>query len=500
MQLFDTDIPDKDLEERHFRLRLQNDVEIPSKEIFDSYLPRPYIEGQSDIIDCYNYTWSVAYQNIYSPKEENGFASSYIDTAFNDCIFLWDSAFMSIFGRYCHVAMPLIRTLDNFYVKQHNDGFICRQIRRADGVDAFDKHDHSSTGPNILPWVELKHFLNFGDRDRLEAVFPALLSYHRWLSRFRAWKDGSYWSTGWACGMDNQPRQRGIVNADPHFSHGFLGWCDITLQQLLSAHALIRISEEINSDIDLSDLMRECDSLTKLVKGEMWDSSTHFFFDIDRNGVRTDVMSIGAYWGLQLDLLNAGEIEHFVAHLKPGGCFDSLYPIPSLATRDAMFSSSGNYWCGGVWSPTNYMVLDGLRNHGQMELAHDIAKRHVQQVTAVYSNTGTVWENYSPENCTPGDPAKPDFVGWTGLSSIAILIEHYLGLQIDEPNRSIFWHVNLLCSHGIDNLHMSDGSIFSIRLKSRNSTDQVPEVEYCTKSDYAVFLVINNQHYPVENS
>ena len=33
-------------------------------------------------------------------------------------------------------------------------------------------------------------------------------------------------------------------------------------------------------------------------------------------------------------------------------------------------------------------------------------------------STGTVWENYSPDAATPGEPAKPDLVGWTGIVPI----------------------------------------------------------------------------------
>ena len=39
--------------------------------------------------------------------------------------------FMTLFGRYGERAFTFMRTLDNFYAKQHPDGFICREIGRA---------------------------------------------------------------------------------------------------------------------------------------------------------------------------------------------------------------------------------------------------------------------------------------------------------------------------------------------------------------------------------
>lgn len=41
-----------------------------------------------------------------------------VDSAFNDCLFMWDSAFILMFARYGRRAHDFQRTLDNFYAKQ----------------------------------------------------------------------------------------------------------------------------------------------------------------------------------------------------------------------------------------------------------------------------------------------------------------------------------------------------------------------------------------------
>jgi len=38
---------------------------------------------------------------------------------------------MTMFCNYAHPCVPGIGSLDNFYVKQHEDGEICREINRA---------------------------------------------------------------------------------------------------------------------------------------------------------------------------------------------------------------------------------------------------------------------------------------------------------------------------------------------------------------------------------
>ena len=115
-------------------------------------LPSPVWEGHEKEVEMYWHAWQIAVGNIRQPQEGSGFVSPYLDIAYNGNIFMWDASFMMMFARYGYRFFPFQRTLDNFYAKQHPDGFICREIR-ADGSDCFERYDPTSTGPNLLPWV-----------------------------------------------------------------------------------------------------------------------------------------------------------------------------------------------------------------------------------------------------------------------------------------------------------------------------------------------------------
>jgi len=65
------------------------------------------------------------------------------------------------------------------------------------------------------------------------------------------------------------------------------------------------------------------------------------------------------------------------------------------------------------------MVVAGLENYGQAELARQIALNHLRHVVTVFQKTGTIWENYAPQTIAAGAPARKDFVGWSGLGPIA---------------------------------------------------------------------------------
>ena len=119
----------------------------------EKILPSPVWEGHEKEIEMYWHAWKIAVGNIRQPQEGSGFVSPYLDVAYNGNIFMWDDSFMMMFARYGYRFFPFQRTLDNFYAKQHQDGFICREIR-ADGSDCFERYDPTSTGPNLLPWAE----------------------------------------------------------------------------------------------------------------------------------------------------------------------------------------------------------------------------------------------------------------------------------------------------------------------------------------------------------
>ena len=172
-------------------------TEPPSWEDSRALLPQPFWTGHDEAIRCYWRVWELAWKNLMAPKPDTGFVSPFIDTAFNGCLFLWDSVFILEYGRYARNAFDFQQTLDNFYHHQHKDGFICREINWSTGQDRYQRFDPVSTGPNVLAWSEWNHWKVFGDKERLARVFPAIVGYHRWLRFYRTWPDRTYWSSGW---------------------------------------------------------------------------------------------------------------------------------------------------------------------------------------------------------------------------------------------------------------------------------------------------------------
>ena len=441
-------------------------------------LPEPFWDGHASAIACAVKAWQLAFANLRRPEAASGFVARFIDPAFNDCIFMWDSCFMTLFGRYGARAFPFVRTLDNLYAKQHPDGFICREIGRALGDDRFARFDPSSTGPNVMAWAEWEHYRNFGDRARLARVFPVLRAYHQWLRAYRTWPDGSYWSTGWGCGMDNQPRlPTGTPYADPEHYHGRMTWVDATLQQILSARLLAQMGRTLGAEAEVADMREEVVRLGRFVNDRLWSDADRFYCDRLDDGALNHVKSVGGYWALLAGVVPAARLAPFVAHLENPRAFKRPHRVPSLSADHPGYDARGGYWKGAVWAPTTYMVLRGLTEVGRDALAHEIACNHLDNVVTVFEKTGTVHENYAPESAAPGTPSKPDFVGWTGLPPIAVLLEYVFGLRPDAAARRLLWDVRLTEAHGVRRYPLGNDVSIDLACAARRVPADPPRVE-----------------------
>ena len=352
---------------------------------------------------------------------------------------MWDTAFMMLFGIYGRRAFPFIHSLNNFYTKQHDDGFICRQISTKDGGDSFQPFDPNATGPNILAWAEWSHFRATANKERLADIFWGLLAFHNWMKAHRSWQNRLYWGTGLASGMNNQTRIPDSLTHHKHWS-----WIDTSLQAALNCYRLEQMAEVLGESQMATDLTSERLHLMQKINSKMWDDELSFYVDRSRDGESSGMMTIGAYWALHLpDFVPANKLTNFIAHLRSKKAFNRPHRIPAQPANSTGYDPAGNQWCSGVWSPTNYMTLQGLTRVGHFDLTHEIALNHLTNLAEIFSHTDTLWEYYAPEEASPGDSAQPNFVGWTGLSPITILLEHVIGIQADWLLRRVTWHRKL---------------------------------------------------------
>lgn len=424
-----------------------------------------------DLERLYEHAVGLATENMTAAPPGSKLVAAYPDAAFNGCLFLWDTVFMLEFWRWAPGTFPAQRALDNFYALQVPDGYICREIR---GNGAFQWHPSHpcGTGPNLFAWSEWRHLRATGDRARAAAVLPHLAAYHRWTRKHRSWQDGSYWSNGYACGMDNIDRVPSPSGLEPEHmkqagaavaatAHGHMSWVDATAQALLSCVALLALAKAATvqgeggtGTAGMADVVSEAHALASWCEAKAWDEAACWYCDVDRTGASTGIKTAAAWWvplALQayFDVTLTAEaasacpkqhcarIKAMAAHLHNPSTFGRHHLVPALAADEQGYCSSGHYWKGGVWPPMVYAAALALQAGGEDADACRVVASHLGAVARTFRETGRIWENYAPDSDAAGDPARPNFVGWGGLGPIALCLSHVVGLAWEDGRLTI---------------------------------------------------------------
>ncbi|MGB5428359.1 MGH1-like glycoside hydrolase domain-containing protein [Eudoraea sp.] len=407
----------------------------------------------------YDKALEITKSKVRGGDSEPFFKKPFVDAAFSDNIFLWDTCFIVAFAKYHLDELPVYQALDNFYGRIEEDGFICREYRK-DGRPLWSKDHPVSINPPLLAFAETEIYGLKKDVARLQKAYPILKKNFEFHVNTYQGEDKLFWGDTLGMGMDNIPRfPRGwTTDKGNGMTHHELGeklgkmsgstgeerlnsfireyvntlqgvWndegrlVDFTAQMAMYALQLKFIANEIGATDDIQfyeDFHAEVkDALNSLC----WSDEDAFYYDL---GFEKQIKRkhIGMYWTLLGELVPEKHMDRFLAHLTNPDEFYRKTPLPALSADDPDYKGWGDYWLGGVWAPTSYMVLKGLSANGKHDLAQILATKTYAAVAEVFEATHTFWENYAPDLISYGMPAKKDFCGWTGLVPIAIYKEY----------------------------------------------------------------------------
>jgi glycogen debranching enzyme len=457
-------------------------------------LPNPIIDGRPELVDMYWKCWELGFKHLQKPVPGSPLVTNYLDAAFNGNIFQWDTIFMIMFARYADAEFPAVQSLDNFYSRQHPSGFICREIHK-DGTDFYYEGPVNAVNPPLFSWAEVESFHLSGDKSRFAEVLPPLEKYVEWLNTPGDPKDynslpdwmnhgrraaGSvhdlYWNTPLGCGMDNSPRSGN-------------GWVDMSCQMVMQYNDLATICDELQMPEKATAFRAQAKDIGDRINKWCWNDADGFYYDVQNDGTQFKVKTSGGFWPMLAGITTKEQSDKLVAHLKNEKEFWRPFVFPTLAADEKDYQADGGYWHGAAWAPTNFAIIKGLEKCGYEDFATEASDKYLTAMAVVFKNTGTVWENYAPEEpFRPGKPAARDFVGWTGDGPIALLIENLLGFRADGVRHRLEWRLTRTDHHGIEKLHVGNAIISAVCAARANA--QAP-AEITVQTDQPFELVVS---------
>ncbi len=391
--------------------------------------------------EMYNKALALARLKIRGGSDHPVFKKPFLDAAFSESIFYWDTCFIATYAKYHQDELPIANALDNFYDRMDADGYICREFR-PDGTPFWPKNHPVSMNPPLLAFAELELFSIKNDEKRLAKVYPFLKKHFQyWIETYQC-PDKLFFSDAFGSGMDNierypygwQDDKQGIplVNLHPEiFLYDSLSskWnrqgrsVDASAQMCLFADNIAEIAKILNQNADIKYYTAFRKEVASAINQHCWSEEDGFYYDLGY-GKQIKRKHIGMFWPLLGGVVPVNKLDKFLAHLTNPGEFRTRIPVASFSADQPEYNPKGAYWLGSIWAPTNYMVLRGLTRYGKNDLARELARQYYWAVAEVYKKTGTFWENYAPAEISQGNQAAKDFCGWTALVPITVLKEY----------------------------------------------------------------------------
>ena len=179
-------------------------------------------------------------------------------------------------------------------------------------------------------------------------------------------------------------------------------------------------ANELNGNAEQSATYRTLANKRKdAIQKYFWKEDPGFYFDFDlQQNIQKPSLSLAGMFPLFVKIANDNEAvltgtiirEKF---LRPGGLVSTL-------------ETTGQQWdAPNGWAPLQWMVITGLSNYGQTDLATTIAKRWIQLNADVFKRTGKLMEKYNVVDTQleagGGEYAGQDGFGWTNGVLLALM-------------------------------------------------------------------------------
>jgi putative isomerase len=280
-----------------------------------------------------------------------------------------------------------------------------------------------------------------GDRSLLAEHFPTLLRAHRW---WLAHRDGNgdglieYGSSATGTGAFVHTKQgamdESFMDNAPIFDHaGFdpvahtLTMAEPGLNSLVSldAQCLARIAELLGAEEEAASLRETASALNARIAESLWDAERQVFAGRHWSGAFEASVSVTCFYPLLCGAAQPGQAEALIrTWLRDPQKFGGARMLPSSAHDDPA-SADNVYWRGRIWPPHIFLVWEGLRRHGQLDLATEVASRAWAMFEPGWRDGRICRENFHRHD--PAGDEGPDadpFYTWGALIPAIRMLEN----------------------------------------------------------------------------
>ena len=405
-----------------------------------------------DFVDTYDRTWSWIYDSWKEGTPKNGFDLQYFNYPQNMKINQLESCFSTFFLVYSNKIFPVTPQLDNFYLKQEEDGAIRGEYSEIDGSSVLTKNNPTGVLPPLFSWAEYNIYHKLGMKKRVREIMPLLEKYYKWLEDSFRQENGLYAVPLEATCTLNAPRY------DVHYP------IDFNAQQAINALYMSFLGDILNDKEKSYRYKRYYFSLKTRINSLMWNEEDSFYYDLDQSENQIKSKTVAGFWTLLAEIPNKHKADTLISVLMDPSKFGLENPFPSLSADNKFFNRMGHGFRGSVFPHITFVIIKGLEKYRKYDLARECAIRHLYYVLdALHPESkmkGNLWEAYLPHQEGPAhwprheNFPRPLFLSYAALSTITLMIENIIGLYISLPRKTVDWIIPTIEIMGIEDLSL----------------------------------------------
>jgi len=426
--------------------------------------PRIHFYDQ-DFVDIYDRTWAwiADYWTSGSPDSGLG-ANKFFYYPADRKLDQLEQIFSSFFLVYSNRIYSASSGLDALYALQEENGAIRGRYDIDTGAPAPTDDNPECLALPLFAWAEYNLYHKTANKKRVKEVMPTLQRYYAWIEGTFKRPNGLYEVPVAATGMANSHRDGAIYHVD------------FNAAMAVNALYMSALGDILNDKEIGFQYKRNYFSLKTRINGMMWNADDGFYYDIDPGERQVRIKTLGGFWPLLAEIPNEERSEALIAHLSNPATFGTDNPFPTLSADCEMFDKRGLGYNGSVLPHFTYMVVKGLEKYNQYEFARDCAIRLLYFMLESAHTNGehkqTLWEAYQPQNEGKAvwpertDWPRPQYLGFAGLATVALMIENIVGLAVSLPRKTVDWIIPNLEIMGIENLSLKRNMVTILSNKS----------------------------------
>jgi hypothetical protein len=189
---------------------------------------------------------------------------------------------------------------------------------------------------------------------------------------------------------------------------------DLSVMVVQELRSLASMAAELGRNDESARWTKRADELSRLVEATMWDDSTGFYYNVDRDTnsfMRGELdlrrQEIIGFLPLWAGVASPERAKTLVEKLTDPKKFWRRFGLPTLAADDPGYEPQIRrccQWNGAVWLEWNYLVFSGLRRYGYEEIARELGSRMVEAAAVQLERNHRFWESYSPDEVKLASP------------------------------------------------------------------------------------------------